>query len=94
MAYNILRVVVLLYGVHIHAIHSTHTRTYPGAPPSTPLTDEDTALLLKYLNPTYLSEDAWKSIAERFQEDGSVQLRGFLRKGIADMVREGVRVGV
>lgn len=63
-------------------VHPTTT----GGSPAAPLTEEDTALLLRYLNPAYLSEDAWGSVAERFKEEGSVQLRGFLRKGLADKV--------
>lgn len=62
------------------SIHTT------GASPRAALTESDTALLLRYVNPAYLSEDAWASVAERFKEEGSVQLRGFLRKGLADKV--------
>lgn len=43
-------------------------------------------LLLKYINPTYLSDDNWAKVAARFEEDGSVQLQNFLEPALASRI--------
>ncbi|KAG1656705.1 hypothetical protein FOA52_006489 [Chlamydomonas sp. UWO 241] len=50
------------------------------------LTDDDLALLIKYVNPSYLNEDAWPKIQAKFEEDGSVQLQSFLKRTLADTI--------
>ena len=39
------------------------------------LDDDDLALLVRFVNPSYLSEDSWPKIQAKFEEDGSVQLQ-------------------
>ncbi|KAF5842957.1 Oxoglutarate and iron-dependent oxygenase degradation C-term-domain-containing protein [Dunaliella salina] len=52
------------------------------------LSDDDLSFLIRYMNPTYLSESAWSKIQGKFKEDGSVQLKGFLKKSLADRIGE------
>eukprot|EP00887_Chlorella_sp_A99_P006370 scaffold3.g6370.t1 len=54
--------------------------------PGGPLTEADASFLLKWVNPAYLSEDAWHKVAARFKEDGSVQLQNFLQPSLAAKV--------
>eukprot|EP00798_Chlamydomonas_sp_ICE-L_P021076 gene21076-27957_t len=62
----------------------------PSAPPcslaNTDVSDDDLALLIKYVNPTYLSEDGWPKLQAKFEEDGSIQLHNFLKKSLADRI--------
>jgi len=53
-----------------------------GAPLSTSddVTDDDLALLVRWVNPAYLGEDAAAKVQAKFEEDGSVQLVNFLRR--------------
>jgi hypothetical protein len=51
-----------------------------------PLSDDDLSLLVRWVDPTYLSEAAWPRVRVKFAEDGSVQLKGFLKKGLAQKV--------
>ena len=51
-----------------------------------PLSDDDLSLLVRWVDPTYLSEAAWPRVRAKFAEDGSVQLKGFLKKGLAQKV--------
>ncbi|PNH00469.1 hypothetical protein TSOC_013705, partial [Tetrabaena socialis] len=53
------------------------------------LSDDDLALLVRWLNPVYLSEAAWPRVQARFEEDGSVQLHNFLKKGLAEQIMAG-----
>lgn len=39
------------------------------------LSDEDLALLVRYVNPSYLAEAAWDQIHAKFFEEGSIQLQ-------------------
>lgn len=50
------------------------TQTCSDAAPSD-LDDDDLALLVRFVNPSYLSEDSWPKIQAKFEEDGSVQLQ-------------------
>lgn len=43
------------------------------------LDDDDLALLVRFVNPSYLSEDSWPKIQAKFEEDGSVQLQVTVR---------------
>lgn len=54
------------------------------------LSDQDMALLLKFVNPVYLSDQSWSAVLPKFREDGSVQLQGFLKSSVAAKVREGL----
>uniref|UniRef100_A0A7S3R425 Fe2OG dioxygenase domain-containing protein n=1 Tax=Dunaliella tertiolecta TaxID=3047 RepID=A0A7S3R425_DUNTE len=56
------------------------------------LSDDDLSFLIRFINPTYLSENAWSKIQEKFKEDGSVQLKGFLKKSLADKIGEAMAV--
>ncbi|KXZ49624.1 hypothetical protein GPECTOR_20g481 [Gonium pectorale] len=60
-----------------------HTPIADGA---SPLSDDDLSLLVRYVNPAYLVESAWPKIRQRFEEEGSVQLQGFLKKGLAEQI--------
>ncbi|EFJ40470.1 hypothetical protein VOLCADRAFT_108132 [Volvox carteri f. nagariensis] len=51
-----------------------------------PLSDDDLALLIRYVNPVYLSESSWPKIRERFAAEGSVQLHNFLKRGLAEQI--------
>ncbi|GFR40250.1 hypothetical protein Agub_g822 [Astrephomene gubernaculifera] len=51
-----------------------------------PLSDDDLALLVRYVNPVYLAEASWPKIRERFAEEGSVQLHNFLKRGLAEQI--------
>ena len=55
----------------------------PPLPPSLPQ--------VRYVNPTYLSEESWPKIQERFKADGSVQLQVRTRARSASVI---VVVGV
>eukprot|EP00045_Choanoeca_perplexa_P016310 m.218754 g.218754 ORF g.218754 m.218754 type:complete len:574 (+) comp17223_c0_seq2:97-1818(+) len=50
----------------------------PEVSPSSSLSPEEMEVLSAYLNPTYLKPDSIKAMAERFQEESSIQLRNFL----------------
>eukprot|EP00854_Cymbomonas_tetramitiformis_P027018 gene27018-33235_t len=43
----------------------------------------ETAVLKEFLNPSYLTAQALEAIADRFDEDGSVQLQQFLKPQLA-----------
>jgi hypothetical protein len=42
------------------------------------LSDADIEYLAKYLDPTYLKAEALAEIREKFEQESSIQLRGFL----------------
>ena len=46
-------------------------------------TDRDLAHLAAYISPAYLRPQAWAAVRHKFEEDGSVQLHGFLRPELA-----------
>ena len=55
---------------------SDSAASHPAAPlAKVDLDDDDLALLIRYVNPTYLSEDSWPKIQARFEEEGSIQLQ-------------------
>mmetsp|Transcript_31041 Transcript_31041/g.68891 ORF Transcript_31041/g.68891 Transcript_31041/m.68891 type:complete len:719 (-) Transcript_31041:853-3009(-) len=64
----------------------TPCRAPPGCPALLDLSDADLAALVRYLNPTYLSEDAWPRIHAKFAEDGSIQLQNFLKRSVAERI--------
>ena len=50
------------------------------------LSPEDLELLKRWVNPAYLSPQAWSKIQSKFEADGSVQLQNFLLKEVAKEV--------
>jgi Rps23 Pro-64 3,4-dihydroxylase Tpa1-like proline 4-hydroxylase len=66
------------------APESTSTSDNPAL--DSDLTDEDLAALVQWVNPVYLGEDAAAKVAAQFREEGSVQLRNFLRRDRAAAV--------
>ena len=46
-------------------------------------TDRDLAHLARFVSPAYLRPQAWAAVRRKFEEDGSVQLHGFLRPELA-----------
>ena len=51
------------------------------------LTEEDTSILVQYINPQYLKPDTIHSVNELFCERSSVQLKDFLNIQIADKIK-------
>ena len=46
-------------------------------------TERDLSHLARYVSAAYLVPQAWNAVRRKFEEDGSVQLHGFLRPGLA-----------
>lgn len=63
----------------------------PGdTPTDADLTPADQELLAKWVNPVYLTPDAWNKIQSKFEADGSVQLQNFLAAPVAEQVLKAV----
>ena len=46
-------------------------------------TERDLSHLARFVSPAYLAPRAWEAVRRKFEEDGSVQLHGFLRPELA-----------
>ncbi|KAJ2004037.1 putative component of NuA3 histone acetyltransferase complex, partial [Coemansia thaxteri] len=55
------------------------------------LSDEDRALLSKYINADYLSDKVMRQVADKFAEDSHIQLGAFLNRGTADVLEASLR---
>eukprot|EP00201_Polytomella_parva_P018149 CAMPEP_0175071454 /NCGR_PEP_ID=MMETSP0052_2-20121109/19253_1 /TAXON_ID=51329 ORGANISM="Polytomella parva, Strain SAG 63-3" /NCGR_SAMPLE_ID=MMETSP0052_2 /ASSEMBLY_ACC=CAM_ASM_000194 /LENGTH=546 /DNA_ID=CAMNT_0016338629 /DNA_START=56 /DNA_END=1693 /DNA_ORIENTATION=+ len=55
---------------------------------NTSVTEKDRELLSRWVNDAYLGQAGWGKILEKFKEDGSVQLKNFLKKDIAAKIAE------
>jgi hypothetical protein len=75
-------------------IQTKHTRLHrllpAGGSPAGELSEEDSALLGRYVSPSYLQEGNWGRVQAKFAEDGSVQLHNFLRPEWARQVASAV----
>uniref|UniRef100_A0A7R9YSB2 Fe2OG dioxygenase domain-containing protein n=1 Tax=Chlamydomonas euryale TaxID=1486919 RepID=A0A7R9YSB2_9CHLO len=70
-------------------LEGAHYEPFRGCSPAeeaSELSDDDLALLIKFVNPSYLNEDSWPKIQAKFEEDGSVQLQSFLKTALANRI--------
>ncbi|EPS41341.1 hypothetical protein H072_4764 [Dactylellina haptotyla CBS 200.50] len=78
---------ILEKNLEVHDSPKAARSEYPETTKDTSFSEEDTALLKKYVNPTYLEEKSLTSVAERFSETKNVQLLKILDTKFSDKLK-------